>query len=60
MSIILKLTEWQVMVLRAALENHKSHSKSEKHRMTAQEILDISRAQDNPIGAISKLTKNKS
>lgn len=57
MTIKMELTEWEVMVLRAALANYRTLCKSEKHLAATKEIERKSRAQDDPIAALKRREK---
>lgn len=52
----LSLSEWEVMVLRAALERHAKPSVSPKHRDTARELLRRLRLGDNPMKVVAGVT----
>lgn len=55
--ITLKLTQWEMMVLRAALEKYNKPGTPATHRETARKILLLSRVQDHKAGAaIAKAT----
>ena len=56
--ITLHLTEWEVMVLRAALDRHvRAKGVSQKHIDSARVIIAKSREQDDPIAALVNLAK---
>lgn len=54
--ITLKLTEWEVMVLRAALAKHAKDAPA-KHVLACRDIDRKSRAQDNPAGALKRIVR---
>lgn len=52
--IHIDLTEWEMLVLRAALEKHIKTAGA-KHAETAKVVLAKSRAHDRPLVALSKI-----
>ena len=57
MKIKMELTEFEVIVLRAALAHYRTKPLSPKHEMAAADIEKKSRAQDDPLPALRRTVK---